>query len=219
MNASNNEIVGNIISANRKSGINLSGSSSNEILANKIGTDVAGTVDLGNALNGIFLTAKSNSNTIGNSNGNLISGNDNNGVQIGGRSTLNTVSNNIVGLNAAGTATLGNTLDGVRIQNASGNIIGQVDPVGGTNDFNLANVISGNGGNGIQLSAANANQIARNYIGTGRDRHRGFGERRQRNSGHGRVSEKHDRRRRQRREQPDEQRHCSAPTRQRDFGQ
>ncbi len=133
MNASNNQIEGNVISANQRSGIYLSGSSGNTILGNKIGTDVGGTVDLGNGMNGIMLTAKSNSNTIGsNSDSNLISGNNNYGVLINGGSTLNTVSDNIIGLNAAGNAALGNTLDGVKVQNANGNIIGQINPVTGT---------------------------------------------------------------------------------------
>src|SRR5262249_30885932 len=51
-NASNNVIQDNVISDNQKSGLYLSGSSSNTILGNKIGTDVNGTIDLGNAGNG-----------------------------------------------------------------------------------------------------------------------------------------------------------------------
>ena len=132
MNASNNEIKGNVISANRKSGIFLSGSSSNAILGNKIGTDITGTLDLGNGANGIALAAKSNSNTLGAFDGNLISGNQGYGVLINGGSTLNKVSDNIIGLNAAGTAALGNSLDGVHVQNANGNIIGQATPTGAT---------------------------------------------------------------------------------------
>jgi len=158
MNASNNEIEGNVISANQKSGISLSGSSGNTILGNKIGTDVGGTVDLGNGMNGIFLAAKSNSNTIGsNLNGNLISGNNNYGVLINSGSTLNTVSDNIIGLNAAASATLGNTLDGVKVQNASGNIIGQTNSVTGTtyNDANNGTAITStvDGWQGIRAAA------------------------------------------------------------------
>ena len=158
INASNNEIEGNTISANQKNGIDLNGSSSNTILANKIGTDVGGTIDLGNGMNGIVLAAKSNSNTIGsNSDGNLISGNDANGVLINSGSTLNTVSDNIIGLNAVGSAALGNTLDGVKVQNANGNIIGQTNPVTGTSYYDANNgtaiTMAVNGWQGIRAAS------------------------------------------------------------------
>jgi parallel beta-helix repeat protein len=121
----------NVISGNRRSGIRLSGSSDNRIVGNYIGTDVTGTVDRGNAGNGIGITAGAARNTVGGSAGNVISGNDANGVFVTGGAKATVVVANLIGLTASGKAALGNRLDGVRVENASGNLIGQSDPVTG----------------------------------------------------------------------------------------
>jgi hypothetical protein len=47
----------NIISGNQNNGISICGSSNNQVLGNFIGTDVTGTIALGNALNGILVAA------------------------------------------------------------------------------------------------------------------------------------------------------------------
>ena len=86
------------------------------------------------------MTGGSKGNTIGGSPGNVISGNDANGVLIMGGATKTSVSGNLVGLAASGTAALGNRLDGVRVENANGNLIGHSDPVTGVTYANADNV-------------------------------------------------------------------------------
>jgi hypothetical protein len=130
----------NVIAGNYNNGISINNSSSNRILGNFIGTDVTGTLDRRNILNGILVTAGASGNIIGGSTGNVISGNNANGVLINGRATLTTVSGNLIGLTASGNKALGNSLDGVRIENSDHNLIGQSDPVSGVTFANADNV-------------------------------------------------------------------------------
>jgi hypothetical protein len=93
-------------------GVQLGGGSRLE--ASYIGTDLTGTVDRGNARAGVNLNGTGN--VVGGAAagaGNLISGNNTSGVEINGSS--NQVVGNVIGLNAAGTAAIGNCIGGVRI--------------------------------------------------------------------------------------------------------
>jgi parallel beta-helix repeat protein len=144
------------------SGINISNVGGNAVQGNYIGISAAGTADLGNSQDGILLTNSPN-NLIGGSapgEGNVISGNNANGVRMTGvTSTGNRLEGNIIGLNAAGTADLGNNQDGVQIQtSAAGNIIGGDLPGRG-------NVISGNNSDGIETTTS-GNTVVGNLIGT-----------------------------------------------------
>ncbi|HEY1380878.1 MAG TPA: right-handed parallel beta-helix repeat-containing protein, partial [Gemmataceae bacterium] len=93
---------------------------------------------------------------------NVISANDL-GVDIGRNSssdvTDNLVQGNYIGTDATGTADLGNIGDGVLVQGYSGNTVG--GPAAGAE-----NVISGNGRDGIELSATGATAVQGNLIGT-----------------------------------------------------
>ncbi|HEX4073125.1 MAG TPA: right-handed parallel beta-helix repeat-containing protein [Planctomycetaceae bacterium] len=171
----------NVISANAQQGILVSNSSANVITNNEIGTDVTGTVALGNAGNGILVTARSAGNLIGGEatggndptnnvfvrppEGNLISGNDANGVLITGAATGNQLSGNFIGTDASGNAALGNQLDGVAIVQANHNsLIGctiKDDP------FVFYNVVSGNGENGLVVDNSNGTTIQANFFGMG----------------------------------------------------
>lgn len=171
----------NVISANAQQGILVSDSSANVITNNYIGTDVTGTVALGNAGNGILVTTGSAGNLIGGEatggndptnnvfvrppEGNLISGNDGNGVLITGAATGNQLSGNFIGTAASGNAALGNQLDGVAIVQANHNsLIGCTihdDP------FVFYNVVSGNGENGLVVDNSNATTIQANFFGMG----------------------------------------------------
>ena len=174
-NASNNTIGGttaaarNIISGNNAltSGTPVSGhgvsvgGTNNSVIGNYIGTDITGTVDLGNVQDGILVTG--NNNTIGGTTagaGNVISGNDFLGIALSG-GTGTVIVGNFIGTNAAGTGDLGNTSNGVRITSSSGNTIG------GTT-ASARNIISGNDAAGIQITGATAknNFVTGNYIGT-----------------------------------------------------
>ena len=119
----------NVISGNGLNGIDLSGSAGNTIEGNYIGTNAAGTLDRGNTGNGVLVAGISNNNTIGGSVGNLISGNNSNGILINGQSSGNSVAGNTIGLAANGTTALGNSGDGVKVQNATGNTIGSSSSV------------------------------------------------------------------------------------------
>jgi CSLREA domain-containing protein len=156
------------------SGILLAGDN-NVIEGNYLGTNPAGTADLGNGQNGIFLSA-SNNNIIGGTTGttpgssctgacNLISGNNNIGISLdslGGSASGNIIQGNFIGTNATGTAALGNSQHGISLVNVSNN-----NQIGGTTAA-ARNLISGNGNAGVFLSAAglNGNLIQGNYIGT-----------------------------------------------------
>ena len=168
-NASNNTIGGaiaasrNVISGNDDDGVALiSAAADNFVRGNFIGTDVGGTLDLGNADDGIVIQNAS-TNTIGGTGigeGNVVSGNDSDGLLFSSGSTGNLVQGNRVGTDSGGSADLGNGDDGIEIRGASGNTIG------GTAEGS-SNVISGNDGDGIAISSGSAgNQIQGNQIGT-----------------------------------------------------
>jgi uncharacterized repeat protein (TIGR01451 family)/CSLREA domain-containing protein len=154
----------NLISGNDATGVAISGGGStmNQVLGNYIGTDVTGTADLGNSTQGVFIGGPSN--TIGGTADgvrNLISGNNGNGVWINGSgSTLNQVQGNYIGTDVTGTADLGNSNHGVLIALATNNTIGGTTTSAG-------NIISGNGGSGVQISNfASGNRVQGNRIGT-----------------------------------------------------
>jgi titin len=145
-------------------GITL-GASNSTIAGNYIGTDVAGTGDQGNAEHGILILASA-SNTIGGTaaaDRNLISGNNNNGIRMTlDSSDNNTITGNIIGLNATGAAALANTGAGISV------LAGVDSTTIGGSVSGSTNVISGNGSDGIFVtdSTANSTQIMGNYIGT-----------------------------------------------------
>jgi hypothetical protein len=151
----------NLISGNTSNGILIVGSD-NTVQRNSIGTDVSGTLDLGNGQHGIQIIGGASNNLIGGASGdgNVISGNNLNGVDILHSGTSgNRVDGNLIGLDVTGTVDVGNTSFGVAIaQGASGNIIGEV---GG------GNVISGNDGAGVRIvdNGTNNNLVQVNYIG------------------------------------------------------
>ncbi len=161
--------AGNVISGNDSQGVIISGSGAagNEVLGNYIGTDVNGTVELGNATHGVYIS-DAPSNTIGGTTAaarNVISGNGQNGVFIiGGGATGNEVLGNYIGTDVNGTADLGNASHGVYISGAPSNTIGGTTAA-------ARNVISGNDRRGVYISsaAATGNQVQGNYIGTAKN--------------------------------------------------
>lgn len=79
--------IGNVVSGNLKNGVLISGvnSISNQIQRNALGTDLFNTTGLGNNENGVRVTNGAHYNVIGGDipdNGNTISGNGGNGIQI-----------------------------------------------------------------------------------------------------------------------------------------
>ncbi len=158
--------AGNVISGNAQEGIEITDTASDNLVeGNRVGTNAAGTAALPNADGGIAIG--SDDNTIGGTvagAGNVISGNTTDGVDIG--SSENLVAGNLIGTNAAGTAALGNSGDGVAIfSGASNNTIGGLTSTPGTA---AGNVISGNSGDGVEItgSGTTGNLVAGNLIGT-----------------------------------------------------
>ena len=168
LSLSDNNVIGgpgaqrNLISGNGGDGIDITGSAATNaiVTGNYIGTDVTGTLDLGNAGSGVFVSAPGA--LIGNGAsgpGNLISGNGV-GISIAAAATGTQILGNLIGTKAAGNAALGNTTDGILLS-------GTTATVGGTVAASR-NVISGNGTNGVQItgSGATGNVVIGNYIGT-----------------------------------------------------
>jgi Peptidase family C25 len=164
---------GNVISGNNGDGVEItaSGTTGNLVQGNLIGTQANGTSALANGTNGVLISSLAATNTIGGSTttpgtglGNVISGNGTNGVQISTDANTNTVRGNLIGLQAGGTAALGNATNGVHLTGVITCTIG-----GATSD--LRNIISANGSNGVllnegQVSVSDNNTVAGNYIGT-----------------------------------------------------
>ena len=152
----------NVISGNGAFGVLISGATAtgNQLLGNFIGTDIAGTADLGNTSSGVFVEASFN--TIGGTAagaGNLISGNDFVGIRLNGASaTGNLIQGNLIGTQANGSSPLGNTNVGVRIDGASANTVGGTGPGSG-------NVIAHQTSHGVSVAGtATANRIQGNSL-------------------------------------------------------
>jgi hypothetical protein len=156
---------------------------------NYIGLNLAGAA-FGNHGDGIFVSRSSIGNTIGENPAlksgavsNVISGNQGNGITLG---SLNTVQDNRIGTNPAGTAGIPNRDNGIRIVGRSyANEIGGTafvdsatgqanNPTGSKGTVTpvfvvppLGNLISSNGFNGVLIDdGAGHNQLNGNFIGT-----------------------------------------------------
>ena len=167
--------AGNVISGNTGNGIwwdngtldpnNKHGPVS--VKGNKIGTDVTGNIAIPNfngirfVYGGAVIVALLCTDTIGGASAgerNIISGNTNNGIYLNCWGTV--VTGNYIGTNGTATAAVPNNSDGVGISCCGGIRIGAAVAWGANG---APNIISGNGGNGIN---GGATIIAGNYIGT-----------------------------------------------------
>ena len=185
----NDTLERNILSGNLFAGIWITdaGTSNNTVAGNFIGTDVSGNSSIANGSameqvtaggftisGGIVIQNGASSNLVGTSGQsaddvgerNVISGNQNDGIDIYQAGTIgNVVAGNFIGLSAAGTTTLPNTGDGVFLAQTASNVIG-VNLAYGPENADQGNVISGDGYEGIEIAAANNNVVAGNEIGT-----------------------------------------------------
>jgi hypothetical protein len=169
--APNNHVGGpdggrNLISGNGGAGVEIVGASAtgNVVQNNLIGTDITGDPPLGNAADGVFIDDAPGNliGGLGPSTGNVISGNGLTGLRfMGAGASGNQVFGSLIGTDATGTRAVGNTFDGVFINGSPDNTIGSGTVAG-------RNVISGNGGSGLQILGATAsgNQVFGNLIGT-----------------------------------------------------
>ncbi len=134
----------------------------NEVIGNYVGTDITGTVALGNADGGIIIENCANTRIAGN----LISGNGGPGVTITGSDATGTViEGNHIGTDASASVDLGNAASGVAIEaGAHHNTVGGAT---GTPGIGAGNVISGNGGDGILIdgNGSEGNAVIGNLVG------------------------------------------------------
>jgi CSLREA domain-containing protein len=147
----------NVISGNDSFGVRVlgSGSDTNTIAGNRIGTNAAGSAALPNGV-GVAITS-GDGNKVGSSipGDTLISGNDGDGIALSGTSAGTVVTNCWIGLNAAGTAALPNAGQGVDILGGNDNTVGPGDVISGNT---MSGVLIINGGTG--------NTVTGNFIGT-----------------------------------------------------
>jgi hypothetical protein len=155
--------AGNLISANADyngdAGIYLlgGGATGNFIQGNKIGTDVTGTLALGNTHEGIYLESAP-SNTIGGTvagAGNLISANQTRGILITNAS-WNVVQGNYIGTAIDGISGLGNAWYAVECTNASNNLIGGTNVAAG-NRLAFSQLNNGYGCPGARIRGGSTN--------------------------------------------------------------
>jgi hypothetical protein len=158
--------AGNLISGNGLNGVLITGAGTtgNTVAGNDIGTDVTGTLALGNGFGGVNLDSGASGNTIGGTVAaarNVISGNGAlaNGVVISAAGTMgNTVAGNFIGTQADGVTALGNGGDGVLITGSAGpNTVGGTDPGSGNVIAHNSKgvVLAGPGGFGTPAGAGN----------------------------------------------------------------
>ena len=145
--ASSNTVRGNVVSGNTQHAVTIFGtaSSGNVVQSNFIGTDPTGTLRIANG--GIGVDVVSARNTVIGGPGaarNIISGNGT-GIQIRTGATGTRVENNYIGINAAGTAAIANSV-GISITDAA-----NANAIGGTT-AGAGNVISGNTSSGVSVT-------------------------------------------------------------------
>ncbi|MEQ1850830.1 MAG: DUF4347 domain-containing protein, partial [Chthoniobacteraceae bacterium] len=162
VSANTSTIRGLIINRFSQNGIQINGTG-NSIVGNWIGVDSTGTLDLGNAADGV--TISGNNNFIGTAapaDRNVISGNDDEGVDVDPGISGTIIRGNYIGTNATGAGAVGNG------QAAPGNwggvlIDGDGNTIGGTG-AGEGNLISGNFQWGILLNGS-TNTVQGNRIG------------------------------------------------------
>jgi len=164
----------NVLSGNVSAGVEIFHPSAvgNVVFRNRIGTDAAGGVAIGNGELGVLVANGAVGNTIGGPlGGNVIAGNRLGGIALGTAAypgaRANVVQGNAIGMNAARTAAVGVQNVGISVDSrATANSI-------------TGNQIGGHVLHGIIMAQTTANNVSRNQIGrtsTGRlIANRGFG--------------------------------------------
>ena len=159
----------NVLSGNRRNGIELAGNASGVTVdPNIVGLSTKGDGVLPNGGDGLLIDGTAHGNIIGGTLRSVIpqntfSGNTGYGVVITGRAHDNRVFGSFIGTQILGVKALGNRKGGVLVAgHAYRNLIGQITR-------RPANLISGNTGNGVTLrSGTYGNSVIDNYIGLDR---------------------------------------------------
>ncbi len=159
--------AGNVISGNGQYGIYIDGTNNTGAIVqgNYLGTDATGNNMVSNVIAGVIVIDYAHNVTIGGTSAaarNVISGNGTVGIYLlGPGCSNNVVQGNYVGVNAAGTAALGNTNGNYLVGGTTATL------VGGTN-AGAGNLFSGNGQYGVFISdqGTSNNVVEGNYVGT-----------------------------------------------------
>ena len=156
---------GNVIAASPHAGVNIigSGSDSNLVQGNRIGTNAAGTAALSNG-NGVYIGDGSSGTQVGGTTAaerNILSGNGM-GIMVSDMATEVRITGNYIGTDAAGTGAIPNAMEGIHIDGGAHD-----NTVGGAASGER-NVISGNGAGGLDIAGigTNGNVVVGNYVGT-----------------------------------------------------
>ncbi len=152
-------IEGNVISGNFLSGVVDAGVET-LLIGNIIGLGVSGSILVPNGQHGVVLNGpRATVGGVTPEARNVISGNNQDGIQIGFNSNSNVVEGNFIGVNRNGRNLRGNGT-GIHIISTRGD-----NRIGGTTP-GARNVISGNFGDGISIENSSPNNvISGNYIG------------------------------------------------------
>jgi CSLREA domain-containing protein len=159
----------NVISGNGQDGIDVIGidADGTQVKGNVIGLGADGSTDVGNTGNGIFISETSSAGFLtgtaiggtGAGEGNLVSGNSGDGIQIGiSRVQNTTIQGNTVGLALDGATDRGNDGDGIDAETVG------TTTVGGSTAA-ARNVVSGNGAIGMFLKGTATYVVQGNFIG------------------------------------------------------
>jgi hypothetical protein len=184
--------AGNLISGNATDGVQIfstagNPTAGNTVAGNIIGLNATGTAAIlstvagknitGNGRDGVHIEGASGNTVGGEDAGNVISGNSIDGVHVVGTLTdpadANVIQDNLVGVNAAGTGSVG-TRTGlsfvpVLTGTADGNVLFGIEMSGALNTSVSDNVVGFNA-NGVELdNGAQDNVIQGNFVGVGVD--------------------------------------------------
>jgi VCBS repeat-containing protein len=163
--------AGNLVSGNYDDGVQFTSTSAtnNFVLGNLIGTDVTGTLALGND-SGVLIQDATNNQIGGTAPGaaNVIAGNLNSGILLFGSNAMgNVIQGNFIGTDLTGTLNLGNAPYGIVFTNqtdSSGNAgYPSKNTVGGTG-ANAGNTIAHNSAGGIVAGGGSGNALFGNAI-------------------------------------------------------
>lgn len=165
--STNNKVGGNttatknVISGNGAHGIFVNQGSGHIIFGNYIGTNATGTAAIANGAMGIEASNTSNIQVGGRTtdSSNVISANGAQGIHFSATSSNIRIYGNTVGLAADKATALANGSNGIGVENSSNIRIGNT----GTG---YGNIISSNGGNGINIYQCSSTIVKSNIIGT-----------------------------------------------------
>ena len=162
----NSTVRGLAINRFNGTAIELTGGGSDIVEGNYIGTNAAGNAGQGNNEVAVLISSGTGHRIGGTTAAarNVLSANTGQGVLVLGPTMSNLVQGNYIGTDATGAIDLGNLSDGVTMLSGASNVINCI--VGGTT-AGAGNVISGNGGVGIQFIGIGTNNLVQgNLIGT-----------------------------------------------------